>query len=239
MADQYREAEQDDPVAAFEQLRGEVALLRRAVEGLTAAREAIDIPDYEPTLARTEKVLGLLVQQTDAMRRSPAMAITPETMGSRLNASVVQAVSAARGEVQASKSALDGAAMDLRRLAASVRSANEQKRWLWLVGGGGLFLGLLLYAMLAGPIARLMPTSWHWPERMAVRLLGTGTVWETGRHLMISASPQSWNEIAAAVTLFDDNRRAIEKCRAAAAKGEKTVRCTIKVGLTNGANGGR
>ena len=239
MADQYREAEQDDPVAAFEQLRGEVALLRRAVEGLTAAREAIDIPDYEPTLARTEKVLGLLVQQTDAMRRSPAMAITPETMGSRLNASVVQAVSVARGEVQASKSVLDGAAMDLRRLAASVRSANEQKRWLWFVGGGGLFLGLLLYAMLAGPIARLMPTSWHWPERMAVRLLGTGTVWETGRHLMISASPQSWNEIAAAFTLFDDNRRAIKKCRAAAAKEEKTVRCTIKVGLTNGANGGR
>ena len=239
MADQYREVEQDDPVAAFEQLRGEVALLRRAVEGLTAAREAIDIPDYEPTLARTEKVLGLLVQQTDAMRRSPAMALTPETMGSRLNASVVQAVSAARGEVQASKSALDGAAMDLRRLAASVRSANEQKRWLWFVGGGGLFLGLLLYAMLAGPIARMMPESWHWPERMAVRLLGTGTVWETGRHLMISASPQSWNEIAAAVALFDDNRRAIEKCRDAAAKGEKTVRCTIKVGLTNGANGGR
>ena len=239
MADQYREVEQDDPVVAFEQLRGEVALLRRAVEGLTAAREAIDIPDYEPTLARTEKVLGLLVQQTDAMRRSPAMAITPETMGSRLNASVVQAVSAARGEVQASKSALDGAIGDLRRLAASVRSAKEQKRWLWLVGGGGLFLGLLLYAMLAGPIAQLMPTSWHWPERMAVRLLGTGTVWETGRHLMISASPQSWNESAAAVTLFDDNRRAIEKCRDAAAKGEKTVRCTIKVGLTNGANGGR
>ena len=41
--DQYREVEQDDPVAAFEQLRGEVALLRRAVEGLTAARESIDI----------------------------------------------------------------------------------------------------------------------------------------------------------------------------------------------------
>jgi len=230
MADQYREAEQDDPVAAFEQLRGEVALLRRAVEGLTTAREAIDIPDYEPTLARTEKVLGLLVQQTDAMRRSPAMAITPETIGSRLNASVVQAVSAARGEVQASKSALDGAIGDLRRLAASVRSANEQKRWLWLVGGGGLLLGLLFYALLAGPIARAMPASWQWPERMAARVLGTGTVWETGRHLMISASPQNWSEIAAAFTLVDDNRKAIEKCRDAAAKGEKTVRCTIEVG---------
>ncbi len=230
MVDQYRDVEQDDPVAAFEQLRGEVALLRRAVEGLTAAREAIDIPDYEPTLARTEKVLGLLVQQSNAIRTSPAMAITPETMGSRLSASVAQAVNAVRGEAQASKSALDGAISDLRRLTASVRNANEQKRWLWLVGGGGLLLGLLLYAVLAGPMARMMPTSWHWPERMAVRLLGTGTVWEAGRHLMISASPQSWNEIAAAVTLIDNNRKAIEKCRDAAAKGEKTVRCTIEVG---------
>jgi hypothetical protein len=81
--DQYREVEQDDPVAAFEQLRGEVALLRRAVEGLTAARESIDIPDYEPTLARTEKLLGILVTQVDAMRKSPAMTLTPETIGSR------------------------------------------------------------------------------------------------------------------------------------------------------------
>lgn len=230
MADQHREVEQDDPVAAFEQLRGEVALLRRAVEGLTAAREAIDIPDYEPTLARTEKVLGLLVQQTDAMRRSPAMAITPETMGSRLNASVVQAVSAARGEVQASKSALDGAAMDLRRLAASVRSADEQKRWLWLVGGCGLLLGLLLYAMLAGPIARMMPTGGQWPERMAARVLAKPTIWDAGQHLMASASPPSWDVIVAAANLARDNRSTIEKCREAAAKSEKTVRCAIQVG---------
>ena len=45
--DEYREPHAgDDPVAAFERLRGEVSLLRHAVEGLTAARESIDIPDY-------------------------------------------------------------------------------------------------------------------------------------------------------------------------------------------------
>src|SRR3546814_4168648 len=41
----------DDPQAAFEQLRGEVALVRLAVEGLARARESIEIPDYQPTLA--------------------------------------------------------------------------------------------------------------------------------------------------------------------------------------------
>lgn len=230
MADQYREAEQDDPVAAFEQLRGEVALLRRAVEGLTAAREAIDIPDYEPTLARTEKVLGLLVQQSNAIRTSPAMALTPETMGSRLNASVAQAVNAVRAEAQASKLALDGAVGDLRGLVTSARRADEQKQWLYMVGGGGVLLGLLLYALLAGPIARMMPASWQWPERMAARVLDEPTIWNAGQHLMASASPPSWDVIVAAANLARDNRTTIEKCREAAAKSERAVRCTIKVG---------
>ena len=226
--DQYRETEQD-PVEAFEQLRGEVALLRRAVEGLTAARESIDIPDYEPTLARTEKILGALVQQVDALRKSPAMTVTPETMVSRLNASVGEAVRAVRGETQASRTALDGAIRDLRGLAGAVRRADAQRQWLFLAGGGGLIAGLLLYALLAGPIARMMPESWQWPERMAMRVLDERTVWDAGKRLMISAAPQSWDAIVAAFNLMDDNRKAIEQCREAAAKAEKTVRCTIEV----------
>ena len=57
--DDYRDQPHagEDPAAAFERLRGEVSLLRSAIEGLTAARESIDIPDSEPTLARTEQVL--------------------------------------------------------------------------------------------------------------------------------------------------------------------------------------
>ncbi|WP_028056244.1 DUF6118 family protein [Sphingobium bisphenolivorans] len=227
--DQYREVEQDDPVAAFEQLRGEVTLLRRAVEGLTAARESIDIPDYEPTLARTEKVLGILVKQTEAMRQSPAMTLTPETMGNRLNASVREAVNAVRGEAQASKAALDGAVGDLRRLTGSVRQAKEQRTQLFISGGIGLALGLLLYAALAGPIAQLMPASWQWPERMAARVLDERTIWGAGQHLMTSVSQPSWDAIIEAANLVRDNSETIERCRKAAAKAEKAMRCTIEV----------
>ena len=46
----------DDPARAFEKLRGEVSLLRLAVEGLTAARENIEIPDYQPTLTKTQEI---------------------------------------------------------------------------------------------------------------------------------------------------------------------------------------
>lgn len=229
MDDQYREVEQDDPVEAFERLRGEVALLRRAVEGMTTARDSIDIPDYEPTLARTEKILVALVQQVDALRKSPGMTVTPETMASRLNASVLEAVNAVRGETQASKTALDGAIRDLRGLAGAVRRAREQRQWVFVAGGGGLIAGLLLYALLAGPTARMMPESWQWPEGMATRVLGKDTIWNAGQHLMTSVSQPSWDAIVDAANLVRDNRETVDRCRKAAVKAEKAVRCTIEV----------
>ncbi|WP_422917746.1 hypothetical protein [Sphingobium cupriresistens] len=74
----------DDPVAAFERLRGEVSLLRHAVEGLTTARENIEIPDYEPTLERTEKILAALAQRLDPIAKSPLLSMTPDSMASQI-----------------------------------------------------------------------------------------------------------------------------------------------------------
>src|SRR3546814_13332062 len=56
----------DDPALAFARVEvrlasvhGEVALLRAAIEGLTAASENTEIPDYDPRLGRTEQLLGI------------------------------------------------------------------------------------------------------------------------------------------------------------------------------------
>jgi hypothetical protein len=214
---------------AFDRLRGEVALLRRAVADMAAARTSIEIPNYQPTLERTEKVLGLLAQQVDGVRKSPAMQITPETLGDRVNASVTKATSELRSLVQSSKSSLDGATRDLSGLVASARHGDEQNQWLYVFGIGGVVLGLLLYAVLAGPIARMMPASWLWPERMATRVLGESDQWDAGQRLMQRASPQSWHLIVVAAPLADGNRQEIEKCSAAATKAKKPVRCAIEV----------
>lgn len=215
----------DDPALAFERLRGEVSLLRHAVEALTTARESVDIPDYEPTLERTEKVLGILVQQVDAVRKSPAMTLTPENMGGRLNASVAEATRELRAQVQATDAVLRSAAHDLQSMVASARRGEEQNRWLYIVGTSGVVLGLLLYAVLAGPIARWTPDSWRWPERMATRVLDEGTVWDAGQRLMQTAAPESWGVIVAAAPLADGNREAIQACREQAEKAKKPVRC--------------
>src|SRR3546814_9134895 len=79
--DGFNNSEADgDPAAAFARVEdrlasvhGEVALLRAAIEGLTAARENIEIPDYEPTLERTEKILIALTQRIDPIAKSPLL----------------------------------------------------------------------------------------------------------------------------------------------------------------------
>jgi len=211
----------DDPIAAFEQLRGEVALVRLAVEGLARARESIEIPDYEPTLARTEKVLGILVQQVDRVGKSPAMTLTPETLGERVNASVASATGELRNLVNSTRSDMSTAAQELRRLIRTTRTREDQDRKLLWTGLGCLVLGMLFWVFFADMIARAMPDSWQWPERRAMRTLAEPTIWDTGTHLMARASPASWEMIVAANPLADGNREALQACREAATRANR------------------
>ena len=218
----------DQAALAFVQLGREVSLLRAAIEGLTAPRDSIEIPDYEPTLARTEKVLAALAGQIDAMSKSPGMMLTPEAMGQRLNVAVADATRELRHQIGVANTMLRSVANSLSDRLASARQGDEQNRVLLWAGLGGLVLGLLLYAIMAGSIARLAPSSWLWPERMAARVVAEPTPWEAGKHLMRRTSPTSWNAIVNATTLGRNNRNAIEACRKTA-KAKKPARCTIAV----------
>ena len=229
--DGYRETSGpgDDPAEAFERLRGEVSLLRHAIGALTTARENVEIPDYEPTLARTEKVMATLVQQVEGMRKSPAFTLTPEQMSREIVSSALHARREDQRLITEARAGLDQALRDIGNRVASARRGDEQNRWLLWAGLGGLVLGLLLYALMAGPIARLAAASWLWPERMAARIVAEPTPWDAGTYLMQRASQPSWEAIVAAANLAKDNREAIERCREQAAKGKKAVRCTIEV----------
>lgn len=226
--DEYRDEAGDDPQAAFEQLRGEVSLLRHAIEGLTSARESIDIPDYEPTLERTEKILVAMVHQIDGLSKRPAMTLTPENMGQRLNASVADATGELRGLIHTTRSDMSSAIRDLQGMARSWRARDVQDRWLYGVGFGGMIAGLLIYAVLGGPIIRATPDSWGWPEAAATRVLDAASPWDAGQRLMRSAAPASWDGIVAGNKIVTANRDTLEACQKLA-KAKKPVRCTIEV----------
>lgn len=219
----------NDPAAAFERLRGEVSLLRVAIEGLTTARESIEIPDYEPTLARTERVLTVLTEQLEPIAESPALTLTPHRMASEIASASISARREDQRLIGEARAGLDQAVRDIGSRIASARHGEDQKRWLRVCGLGGLVLGLILYAVLGGPFLRLVPASWQWPEYVARRVLAEPTQWDAGRHLMMTDSPDTWAGVVSAVNLVHDNRDAIEACRKSAAKAKKPIRCTIEV----------
>ena len=131
--------------------------------------------------------------------------------------------------VAEARAGLDQAAREIGNRLASARRGDEQNRCLYVMAACGVVLGLLLYALLAGPIARATPDSWRWPERMATRVLNEPSPWEAGQRLMQSAAPESWGLIVAASPLSDANRETVQKCREQAKKAAKSVRCTIEV----------
>jgi len=230
MDDGRDDMNEDGAARAFAELTREVSLLRAAIGGLTAAREAIDIPDYEPTLARTEKILAELTRQIDMMGKSPAMSLTPETMGQRIKAAVADASNELRGLIHATSADMASAAHRMQGIVRSRRDRAVQDRWLYGIGAGGVIAGMLFYAGISGPIARSMPDSWRWPERMATSVLAEPTPWDAGKRLMQGASPERWNAVVADNRIVTANRDALAACRKTATKVKKPVRCTIEIG---------
>jgi hypothetical protein len=229
-----------DPAEAFDRLRAviegqdrELALLRRAVEGLAAERAHIDVPDYTETLGRMQQGVDATADRiaviNDVIARSPALAMTPEQMAQRIAA----AGNAARREDQA---ALAKASEDKVRIMAELRAvagsawtrADQKNRQLWF-GLGGAAIGILAWTILPGLVAReIAPTSWQWPERMAARTLDL-PMWEAGQRMMRVAAPEAFANIAAGDRIVTANRVALEACRKRANRTHEAVRCMVKV----------
>ena len=223
----------DAAAEAFEAMRGELALLRRAVEGLAAERGGQDMPDYSETLGALQQCLDTATGRINAigqiLAKSPALAMTPEQMAQRIAA----AGNAARREDQA---ALAKASEDKARVMAELRAiagsawtrADQKNRQLWF-GLGGAAIGILAWAILPGLVAReVAPASWQWPERMAARTLDLPR-WEAGQRMMQSASPTAFRAIVEADRIVTANREAIDRCAKAAAKARDPVRCAVRV----------
>lgn len=220
---------EDQAAQAFENLRAEVSLMRRAVERLAAERaEVPDAPDYSETLGVISQNLSATAQRVDAMVHSPALALTPEEITRQIGAAGYTVRREDQRQFTAARQALEEMTARIGRQLHSHIEAGEQRRRLGHAGLIGLIAGMAVWAILPGPIARAMPESWHLPERMAARTLAM-PMWDGGQRLMAVAGSDAWRGITGAATLARDNRDAIGACRTAAARAKKAVRCTIQV----------
>lgn len=224
--------EPDAAAEAFEGVRGELArqsdeivLLRRAIEGIAAARDdRPELPDYSETLGQLTNFASATYQRAEILRK----AAEEETVARQVVARVAGAVAEDRQAVKLAAGELRDATRALQGVTVSARRGDQQNRWLVWTAIGGIVVGMILWAVFAGIVARTVPTGWQWPERMAARTLDM-PMWEGGQRMMRTAAPDAFANIAAGDRLVTANRVALEACQKRAGRARETVRCTVSI----------
>ena len=219
----------DQAAEAFARLEGEMALMRRAVQHLAAERADIVIPDYGPTLTEMTKRLGAIAGSIGDIAEHPAMQVTPDGFGRRIEAAAQAARRDDQGRINDAHNELRQAAQDMRGVTSHARTSAEQRRKLFQAISGGVLGGILLWSFLPGTIARAMPESWQWPERMARRVLGETSIKAAGIRLIRSENPNAWEAISKAARLSETNRQTIGRCRSFAQKTGRPTNCSVRV----------
>ena len=223
-------AEESDPATeAFARLEGEMAMVRHTVQNMARERSDIVIPDYTPTLGQMADQLAQVSKTLTAIGSKPAIELTPEDIAVQIKRASLDMLRDASDLFRQGRKDLDLATGRLAAIVGRVRTEAEQKRQTWRFAGMGLAIGILLWSILPGTIARAAPESWHFPERMARKAVGEPTIVEAGIRLIRSQNPEAWEELAAAQRIVSENRETLARCKERADKKERSVSCSIQI----------
>lgn len=197
-----------DPAKAFDDLRAEVSVLRRAVEALPEAWRENRPPDYSPDLGRVIKGLQQVGQHLAAIEENPVLKLTPdsyrrgvEQAGMAASREVAGAFREAIGEVQAER-------QQLAKIIGQAETQRAQLRWLIGMGVFAFLFGLAI----APPVFREM-TWWHFSQRVASFIVGGPNRWDSGAAMMAQAQPESWEYLLWKGRLIEDNQPKVRDCR--------------------------
>ena len=117
---------QSSAARAFDDLRGEVSLLRRAIEGLAAERR--DQPDYGPTLEALAISNEEIKNWARKINERPAVRLTPLEIGEQIEEAVAKLRAEDRRQLEVAHGQLKSALKEVRMLSATARVASEQVR---------------------------------------------------------------------------------------------------------------
>jgi hypothetical protein len=134
----------DEAAAAFEELRQEIALMRRAVAGLSAEHASIEVPDYSQTLGQMGKALNLILRTNKELSEAPALRMTAQNWAEHIAAASQTARQADREAIDRARSGFDEIGRAMSASLDSARTADKQLTWLLCAAGGGLVVGALI-----------------------------------------------------------------------------------------------
>jgi Family of unknown function (DUF6118) len=176
-------------------------------------------PDYSPTLGKMEQALQAIAERLEAVRRQPALTLTPASFRTEIDAVSRAAASNVSRPFTDAVHQIQSVARDLTALVGRVHERREQRTWLLTAGVLGLVAGVGLWYVAA---RLLQGSAGDW---IAASLIG-GNRWQAGETLMQESSPESWaggrKECSRAGTLTSPAAR--RPGRAAESMSEATLR---------------
>lgn len=223
------ETETDPATEAFARLEGEMAMVRHTVQNMARERADIVIPDYTATLGQMADQLAQVSKTLAAIGHKPAIELTPEDIAVQIKRASLDMLRDSSDLFRQGRKDLDNATGRLAAVVGRVRAEEEQKRQTWRFAGVGFLVGILLWSILPGTIARAMPESWHWPERMARKTVGEPTIVEAGMRLIRTQNPEGFEELMTAHGMLSANRDSLDRCKEKARKEERSVSCPIEI----------
>jgi hypothetical protein len=215
---------EDPAAAAFEALREEVALARRAVAGLAAERATI--PDYSETLGQILQACTAAARKFKDLKELPALRLTPEIIGRQIDDAAEVARRANLAVLADASAALEQTTRNLNTHLQSARSAKSQRIWLAATGAVCLVVGMILGAVVVRPADRSPPVDHRSPEAKAAATLGMDQT-QAGEHLIQISAPALWQDIVLGNRIVVANRHALDLCLKNA--GKQSKRCVIAI----------
>lgn len=217
-----------DPASeAFERLRLEIALLRRAVEGVAADGQAEPV-DYTPTLSELSEALGEVRAQLADLSERPALVLGVEHLSALLKQASAIVVARPIAELERDRAAFRRATEVLH--AASQADLARRKSWRRYAtsGAAGALAGAVLWGLSAGPLARSLPASWGAPERLASATLAMPMA-AAGERMLARADANGAHVLRLARSLRRVERVGLERCLEQIRSGGRRT-CTVKLG---------
>jgi hypothetical protein len=211
-----------DPAQAFEDLRAEVSVLRRAVEAMPQAWEAARGPDYGPDLARITKALAVVADEVEAMAEHPALQMTPADHQRAIGQAGAELVRGAALSLERATLAADNERQLLADVIGTVRTQDAQNKMVALAAGAAVIVGLVMSPIFAS----VLPFGLN--QRVAAAVMRADR-WDAGAALMAAQNRREWEEMIAAEDLVKANRGKLVGCEASAARLGRAQHCEILV----------
>ena len=215
--------EQDDGGAAqaFAELRAEVTVMRRALEGLPAVINGMASPDYSPSFGAVGKTLASVDARLAGIEGHPALKMTPAQHGSVMQDAGAEIMRGAVVALHTAARELWDAKKEVASIAVTARTAEAQKQALLWAIGGGVAVGLVLFPMLGA----FAPGG----SFLAAWATGNADRWQAGVSLIQAGDPAASRSLAVASRIMNANSEALKACSDAAQKVGKEQKCTITV----------